>query len=156
ASHDTRAAVDQLLGGRRDYNVLLVIVDTLRADTLPPARGDGQPFATAADTPFLNDWLAQSFRFKVAYSQASRTRRSLPPTFRSTEANEDTEHVGVPLGSQISELGFVPAAVVPQYFLLPESESAQHLLIGFDRVTFYEKDHQEVVVDRARDMFDGL
>ncbi len=153
---DTSAAVDKLLGGRRDYNVLLVIVDTLRADTLPPRRGAGQPFATDADTPFMNEWLAKSYRFEHAYSQASRTRRSLPPTFRGLEANEDTERSGIALGTQASALGLVPAAVVPQYFLLPESESAQHLLIGFDRATFYEKDHQEVLVDRAHDMFEGL
>ena len=153
---DTTAAVDKLLGGRRDYNVLLVIVDTLRADTLPPHRGAGQPFATDADTPFLNEWLAGSFRFEHAYSQASRTRRSLPPTFRGLEANEDTERMGVALGTQASALGLVPAAVVPQYFLLPESESAQHLLIGFDRAAFYEKDHQEVMASRVHDMFEGL
>src|SRR5690606_30888844 len=86
---DAKEAVDRLLGGRRDYNVLLVIVDTLRADALLPARGEGQPFAQDGDTPFLDAWLSKSFRFRRAYSQASRTRRSLPPTFRSLEASED-------------------------------------------------------------------
>lgn len=153
---DARAAVDRLLGGRRDLNVLLIVVDTLRADTLPPWRGAGRRFATEGDTPFLDAWLGQAFRFRRAYTQASRTRRSLPPTFRSLEANEDAERVGIPLGAQATELGLLPVAVVPQYFLLPESEQAQHLLLGFDRVTFYEKNRQELVVERAREAFEGL
>lgn len=151
-----RAAVDRLLGGRRDYNVVLVVVDTLRADALPPARGRGNFYAHPGDTPFLDRWLDGAFVFRRSYAQASRTRRSMPPTFRSLEACDDVDRLGSPLGAQAAALGFIPVAVVPQYFLMPESESAQQLLIGFERVDFYEKDKQQELVPKVRDLLDGV
>jgi hypothetical protein len=149
---DSSAATDRLLGGRRDYNVLLLVMDALRADAVPPGRGNGRRFADAADTPFLDDWLARSFRFRTAYSQASCTHPSLSPTFRSLEVSDDVEHVGIPLGVQAADLKMVPVAVVPPYI---ESD-ASDLLVGFQRVSVYQKDRQHSVVDRVHDLFEGL
>jgi len=151
-----QAEVGKLLGDRRKWNVVLVLVDTLRADTLPPARkAKGAAYVKKGDTPFLDGWLSKSYRFKVAYSQASRTKRSIPPTFRSIEAHEDVENMGVPLGEQARQLGLTSLAVVPEYFLQPAAERSQRLVLSFDRLAFYGHDSQEDLVTSAKGLIDG-
>ena len=148
-------AVSKFLNGKRDWNILFVIVDTLRADTLPPARKPGQAHAQPGDTPYLDSFISNSYRFRATYSQASRTKRSLPPTFRSVEAHEDPEHVGVALGEQIAQLGLNPIAIIPQYFFQPHAEEAQGLLIGFEKATVYEKDKANDLMPLVKDTLEG-
>lgn len=146
--HVDPVATGRLLGGRRDLSVLLVLVDTLRADAVIPGRGEGKPFSRTGDTPFLDDWLARSYRFRHVVSQASCTRPSLRPTFRSLDVPDDLGRVGIALGTQARAVGLAPFAVVPPYI---ESDAAD-LLEGFEQVAVYTKDRQEVAVDRARDL----
>lgn len=156
SSPEGAEAAKKLLAGKHDWNVLFVIVDTLRADTLPPARRPGQAHAEEGDTPYLDSFIARSYRFRAAYSQASRTRRSVPPTFRSIEAHEDTERIGVALGEQISRVGMEPIAIVPQFFFQPHAENAQALLVGFDHAAVYEKDKaEEQLMPIVRDTLDS-
>mgnify|MGYP000987320661 CR=1 FL=1 len=151
-----QAEVGKLLGERRKWNVILLLVDTLRADTLPPARkAKPAAFVKKGDTPFLDEWLSTSYRFKVAYSQASRTKRSIPPTFRSIDAHEDVDNLGVSLGEQARQLGLTSLAVAPEYFLMPAAERSQRLVLGFDRVAFYGHDAQEDLVTSAQSLIEG-
>lgn len=141
---------------RADTNVILVIVDTLRGDALPPMRTGKQAFAREGDTPFLDRWLAGSYRFRRVYAQATRTQFSMPPLFQSAEPFEDTDRAGLPLPTLLARLGRVPVAVVPQYFLMPFEASSRRLLDGFARVGFYEKDRQSEMLSEVRTTLGGV
>ena len=142
--------------GSRPQSVLIVLVDTLRGDALPPVRDGDEPFGKAVATPYLDSWLQQAFRFQNAYSQASKTKASIPPMFRSLEPFEDVTNTGQALSDLARELGLRPVAVVPQYFLLPAQVHSQELLQGFESVDFYEKNQQEKLVPEARHLFEEL
>jgi hypothetical protein len=132
-----------------DWNVVLIVADALRADALPPVRGRGQAHAGVQDTPFLDRWLAGTYRFRFAYSQGTRTERSMPPLFRSLESNENPEKIGQPLSAYMKELGRTPVAVVNNLFAEPRRERLSALLEGFEPVSVYEKDAMHNVVPEA-------
>ncbi len=124
--------------GKKPKNVVLIVVDTLRGDALYP--GDGQETAyymQPGDTPFLDEWLSSAYRFTNAYSQASRTNRSMPPTFYSREAFEDSVQLGVPLAQRARQVGLTPVAVIPSWFTTPNADDAGSLLEGFEWVDAY-------------------
>ena len=160
-AHESRAAAPRGRAAPRPLgkpvrSVLFVVVDTLRADTLPPVRNGDEPFSKAYETPVLNRWFKKSYRFSNAYSQASQTKRSLPPTFRSLEPFENPERYGMALGHFARSLGLEPVAVVPQYFLMPAQPHSQALLEGFAQVEVFEKNRQETMLPQARRLLQGL
>ncbi|GEM_PF-5817680 len=130
------------------WNVLLIVVDTLRADTLPPVREPGQGPAEAGDTPFLDNWISNAHRFRYNYSQASRTNRSMPAMFRSIHANEHPKFHGQPLAETMSMLGRTPVAMVPN-ILFEERESRSRMLLrGFEHVATYDKPEMHTQLSR--------
>lgn len=137
---------------RKDWNVLWITVDTLRADALYPVRKKDTAFARSTDTPFLNSWLRSATAFRRAYSQSSATHRSMPPMFRSLEAHEDVLEIGEPLGAAMSESGRTSAAVVNNFFLEPRFETSQSLLWGFDIVSVHEKADQHLAVGQLQEV----
>ncbi|MDH5675408.1 MAG: sulfatase-like hydrolase/transferase [Myxococcales bacterium] len=144
------------LAGGADYNVVLVVVDTLRSDALPPSRSGKRDFARNGDTPFLDRWIGENFHFSRAYAQSSRTKRSMPPMFTSAEPSADTSRAGLPLPRLMASLGKMPVAVVPQYFLMPFEREAQRLLEGFALTEVYEKDNQDAMGGRVEHLLRSL
>lgn len=143
-SDPKRAAVAALPPGKPfvakpAVNVMFVLVDTLRADTLPPARQPGQAHAQDGDTPFLDRWIASSYRFTRNYAQASMTKQSVPAMFRSIEHFESPAVTGQALSTTVSELGKRSLAVVNNFFVEPRFRETSALLDGFDEVVVYEK-----------------
>jgi hypothetical protein len=134
---------------RRVRNIVLVMVDALRADALDPVRSDpgSGDFVKREDTPFLNDFLQGCHRFRRAYSQSSATHRSIPPTFRSVQAWEDTARHGTPLGTAMQFEGMETFAVVNNYFFEQRFDASEHLLDGFERVFAYPSDDQVQMLD---------
>ena len=145
-----------LIEGLNDYNVILVVVDTLRADALPPARKKDSRLARRSDTPFFNRWMKDAYTFEHAYAQAPITHRSMPPMFRSLQACEDPHGTGVPLATAMALAGLIPFAVVNNFFLEPRYEPAQRLLDGFEHVEIYDKNRQEEIVELTRKMVQRL
>ncbi|MCB9525477.1 MAG: sulfatase [Myxococcales bacterium] len=145
ATADAQPAAVEAAGERpvQDWNVLVVVVDTLRADALPPNRGAGQPFAKPGDTPRLDAWLKTAHVFPRAYAPASRTQFSMPAFARSTHPFEDPKRLGRPLARVMRSHGRIPLAVVPQYFLLSMDERVSDLLDGYDDVGVYELPRQQ-------------
>ncbi|MDD5308839.1 MAG: sulfatase-like hydrolase/transferase [Deltaproteobacteria bacterium] len=143
-----------------DWNVVLLIVDALRADAVPPARADGQAWATATDTPFLDRWLQKAYRFRYAYSQAACTKKSIPPLLRSLESNEDAAHTGVPLGRYVKSLGRVPIASVTSFIVEPRKQvghtygSVEGALDGFEDVAVYHESAMDEMVPRTLSLLD--
>jgi hypothetical protein len=132
-----------------DWNVVLIVSDAMRADALPPVRRGGQTHARKGDTPFLDRWLDGSYRFRFAYAQGPRTERSMPPFFRSLEANENPMKIGQPLAATMRDLGRTPVAVVNNLFVEPRRRRFNALLEGFEPISVYEKDAMHSAVPRA-------
>lgn len=148
-AREVARAAAQVTGGPRPRDVIWIVVDTLRADVLPPLRREGEVVPASARTPFLDQWLGASYQFRRAYSQGSMTRVSMPTLFRSLAPHESDRQAGRPLGERFESLGYRTVAVVPQYFLLPIRDSAQAELDGFGEVAFVPKDEQDTLVDLA-------
>lgn len=129
--------------GRKPKNVILIVIDAFRADALPPVRSEKTFYQRPGDTPFFDEWLTSAYRFSNAYSQASRTNRSVPATLYSRETYEDVVQVGVPLALRARQVGLKPLAVVPDWYMLPNSKDAAKLLEGFERVETYRRDHTQ-------------
>jgi hypothetical protein len=138
-SEQTPAAVDFEGRGRR--SIVLVVVDTLRADALPPARPDGgMPFAQPGDTPRLDAWMGEAWRFRYAYSTSTKTHRAMPTMFRSIRAGDDPLNTGVTLGLRMEALGLRPGAVVNTFFIAEKFPQVAALMDGFgEDVSVYEK-----------------
>jgi arylsulfatase A-like enzyme len=134
---------------RPDWNLMLVMVDTLRADALPPSRGDGKPFAQPEDTPNLNAWMQTAFVFERAYSQASRTRYSMPALLRSLHPLEDFKAVGETVGRVMHARGRSAIAILPQYFMVRLDRQVEGITDDFDALAFYEKNDQDALVPEA-------
>ncbi|MCP4600082.1 MAG: sulfatase-like hydrolase/transferase [Proteobacteria bacterium] len=145
-----------LIDSGDDWNVILMVIDALRADALPPARGRGQEHATEADTPFLNQWIAKSFRFQYAYSHSSTTQKSMPPMFRSRRTFEYGEKIGLSLPTYMSRLGRTPIAVVNNIFIEPRDKITKSLLNGFEHVDIYEKNRMHEQVDKTLDLVNAV
>lgn len=141
--------------GRGDWNVVLVIVDTMRADTLPPARPSaGLPFARPGDTPRLDAWLEHAYRFERAYAPATETKRAMPAMLRSIEASEDPL-LGVPIGERMTALELVPLAVTNQYFRRAIYERVGVLLRDFARVETYDDARTGAAVPTALELVES-
>lgn len=133
-------------------NALLLFVDTLRADALPPARGDTNDYATDRDTPFLNEFLKGCFTFERAYAQSSATHRSMPATFRSLATWEPASRSGQALGNVFASHGLHTTAVVNNYFFEPRYRDASDLVDGFNEVKVFDSHRQsgaKSMVDRT-------
>jgi Sulfatase/HEAT repeats len=140
-----------------DYNIVLVVVDTLRADALLPSRPEqGTEFAHPGDTPFLDEWLAGTVRFSNSHAAATMTHKSMPNLFRSIEVADDPILTGVPLGRRMEELGRVPEAVVIDYFYAAKYPSAGALLDGFDDVAVFDKRISDTAVPKALETLERL
>lgn len=145
-----------LIAGREGYNVLFVVVDALRADTLPPVRPpDGTPFAGASDTPFLDAWIAGAYRFAWAYGASTQTHRAMPTLFKSVEIY-DAPAAGTPLAVRMERLGLTPVATINEYFLIERHDAVATLTEGFEAIDVYEKVDPSVVVPRAIEMIDSV
>ena len=140
------------LAAKPAVNVVFVLVDTLRADTLPPTRQPGQMHAQDGDTPFLDQWIAGSYRFTRNYAQASMTKQSVPAMFRSIETVENPTVTGQALSTTVSELGKRSLAVVNNFFVEPRFRETSALLDGFDEVVVYEKREMDREVELALEM----
>lgn len=125
-------------------SVLLVTIDALRADALPPVRTGDREHARTGDTPNIDAFVASGVAFRHAYAPASFTMRSLPATFASRPALEDPEALDPALPRAMAASGRVPLAVVDRYFI--EEPEGRALLEGFARVE----------VHAGADMKDGV
>ncbi len=135
-------------------NVVVFYIDTLRFDAIPPNRpANGTRFATAEDTPFLNDFLDTCHTFERAYSPSSATHKSIPSTFRSRNSWKID---GYPLGLVLDERGITPAASVLNYFDYTEHTAATELLDGFENVHVYDSTLQSDVLPSATKLFSEL
>ena len=123
----------------REMNVVLVVVDTMRADTLPPARDAADPpWAQPNDTPFIDEWLAGTYQFTRAYAAATNTGRSTPTLMRSIQSFDDP-YDGVPIGVRMQAQGYATVAVVLDFFISGKQKPAAALLEGFDDVQIFER-----------------
>ena len=132
----------------RDMNVVLVVVDTMRADTLAPMRKRGQAWAKSGDTPFLDEWLAHSYLFTRAYAAATNTGRSTPTLMRSIQSFDDP-YDGVALGPRMQALGYTACATVLDFFFAGKQKQAEALLEGFEDVVVFERGQTGVAVPEA-------
>ncbi len=135
-----------LIDGRK-FNVLFVVVDAMRADSIPPARpAEGTPFSQPGDMPVMDAWIEGTYRFSHVYSISTKTFRAMPGLFRSVEVNDDLVTMGVPMARRMENLGWLPTAVAVDYFFSPKWKSVATLVEGFDDMTFYEKSHNEQAI----------
>ncbi|MCA9638690.1 MAG: sulfatase, partial [Myxococcales bacterium] len=139
-----------------DWNVILITVDTLRADTLPPVRDGDEDFAQEGDTPFLDGWIAGSYRFRRAYANATMTHRSMPALFRSLETFEDPLRFGIPISTYMASHGRMPVAIANNYFIEPRFAAARALLDGFERISIYEKQEMRDQVALTRELIESV
>jgi len=134
-----------LLSLPEDANVLLVTVDALRADALPPVRDERRGPMHRGDTPFLERWLAGCFRFTNVYAQASYTMPSLPAMFASVESYEKASSGSASLAALATRLDRTPVAVVNRYFV--EEPDGRELLRRFEQVHVIENHEMDTAVD---------
>jgi hypothetical protein len=143
-----------LLSVPEDVNVILVTVDALRADTLPPVRDGRASPMRRGDTPFLERWIAGSFRFSHVYAQASYTMPSLPAMFSSLESFESVSNRGTSLATYVSRLDRAPVAVINRYFV--EEADGRELLQGFEQVRIIENHEMSTAVDTLVELVDDV
>jgi glucan phosphoethanolaminetransferase (alkaline phosphatase superfamily) len=138
-------------------NVVLIVVDTLRADTLPPTRDERKkPRFSKADAPFLASLVEQSYRFQRAYAAGTMTRISMPSLFRSRHSFEESTSGGEPLAVRMSELGLYPFAVVGQHFIEPTDERMAGLLEGFAEIEVYPESRQDLENPMIRQLLERV
>ncbi len=140
----------------RAKHVVLLFVDTLRADAVSPAREapGARKLVLKTDTPFLTKFMAEECSvFRRAYAQAPATHRSIPATFRSVEVWEDPLNSGTPLGTYLTQNGVSTFAVVNDYFVLPYYPASTALLEGFEDIGVYFPLAQDRVLDLAKTGF---
>ncbi len=137
--------------GKPIKNVILLVVDTMRGDVLPPVRTKESRFFKSSDTPFLNQRLKSAQRFTNAYSQASRTNRSMPATLHSIESFEEKSAAEPSLGARFAALGLVPRAVVPEWFFMPNAGRAGQLLEQFEDVRAFKRSEHHKFTAFAKD-----
>jgi arylsulfatase A-like enzyme len=143
APYVPRAAAAPVLSLPADWNVVLVVVDSLRADAVPPTL-DERPekrFARS-DAPFLSELAQRSFRFHRVYAGATYTYLAMPAMFRSELAFTKGRR-GAPLGVLAAEQGRTPIAVVNDFFAQPLDDEMAELLGGFVDVRTYNERAQD-------------
>lgn len=141
---------------RRAKHVILLLVDTLRADALSPAREEpgARKLIKTTDTPFLNKFMAEECSvFRRVYAQAPATHRSIPSTFRSIESWEDSLNSGSALGTYLTQNDISTFAVVNDYFVLPYYRESTALLEGFGDLGVYFPLSQDRVLTLAKEGF---
>lgn len=138
------ADADASVPSKRHRNVLVITIDALRADALPPVRTGDREHAREGDTPRLDAFVASAVAFRHAYAPASFTMRSLPATFASRPATEEPASLEPALPRAMASAGRVPLAVVDRYFI--EEPEGRALLEEFDLVQ----------VHAGADMKDGV
>ena len=126
------------------YNVMMIVIDTLRHDALPPGFRPGG-VGRESDTPFLSRWLSSAYRFTNAYAQATRTKVSMPSTFHSLEVYERSSKGARSLPEEIKALGYSTLAVIPEYFMWPIKNGAHHLIAPFEHIFAYNKRRQNTL-----------
>lgn len=135
-------------------NAVLIVVDTLRHDAVPPGRPEGgNRLSSETDTPFLNAWIPKTFHFKNAYALSTITHRVMSPLFRSAPAYEDVGAPSMSLGSTLSRAGKKTLAVTIDYFLGPRSHKVRDVVEGFEDVFFYSKKTQHTILPEIDRMF---
>jgi hypothetical protein len=140
-----------------DASVLLVIVDALRFDAVPPGRPPGGTrFAAADATPFLDSWLSGTHVFERAYSPGSITHVSMPAIFRSAEVHEGVRAPSLPLGQRARDLGKATFAVVEDYFLDSNKRGVKNLIVGFEEVAAYTEDREDRLVPELKRILTSL
>jgi hypothetical protein len=128
------------------------LVDTLRADAIPPVRTpEGRDFARPGDTPFMDGWLESSYRFTNAYTAAVQTHTSMPSMMRSVEVFENSQRIGAPLARRAESLGYRTGAVVTDYVAL-EAKTTPPLLDGIEEVVVFGRPDSAVTVPSAKAM----
>lgn len=146
-----------LIAGGERWNVMVVVVDTLRADALPPWRpAEGTPFAQPGDTPALDAWLEGTQRFTRAHASATMTHKSMPSMLRSIEVGEDPVATGLPIARRMESLGRTPVAVINEYFYGSKHKSVYPLLEGFEDLRVYEKRDGDQTVPFALELLDQV
>ena len=150
ADEPAPARVD--LGLPPDVNVLVITIDALRADAVPPLRTGDRAFAHDGDTPNIDALLAESTVFTRAYAPASFTMRSLPATFASRPAVEPHEAAAGALATAMRERGRTPLAVATRYFI--EEPEGRSILEGFDAVEVHPRTRQDQGVPQLLELVD--
>ncbi len=140
------------LGLPPNVNVLVVTVDALRADAVPPLRTGNREFARDGDTPHIDALLGESTVFTRAYAPASFTMRSLPATFASRPAAEPHEAAAGALAAAMRERGRVPLAVATRYFI--EEPEGRSILEGFDAVEVHSRTRQDQGITQLLQLVD--
>jgi hypothetical protein len=155
-SRPLRMATRSTDAAPKAHNVIWIVVDTLRADSLPPVRTKGLTHARDGDTPHLDRWLEQSVRFRHAYAPAATTIQSMPAIFRSQESYAEATGSGIPLALQMKRLGLRPVAVVSDLLAHPREYVYLTLLEGFDRHELVATDHIGKQVAQTRRLLEEV
>lgn len=142
--------------GPKARNVIWIVVDTLRADSLPPVRAKGLTHAQEGDTPNLDRWLDRSVRFRHAYAPAATTIQSMPAIFRSQESHADATGSGVPLARQMKRLGLRPVAAVSDLLAHPREYVYLTLLDDFDRYELVATDNPSEPRAQTRKLLEAV
>jgi len=134
-------------------NILLYVVDTLRADHLG-LYGYERPVS-----PALDDFASQATIFDSAVAQSSWTQPSVASMMTSrypSEVGADYKFSVLPddvetLAEHLSDAGYRTRAVVTN----PHTDPSLGLMQGFERVEIEAAAPADWVVDRAIEMLDG-
>jgi arylsulfatase A-like enzyme len=123
----------------KSRRVLLILVDTLRADVIDLATRTDET-AVRAGTPFLRSLRRRSLTFSAAYAPAPFTHLSLPATFHSSEKFRlDLDEVRN-LAGHLRVRGVATEAVVWDWMLIATDELAPYRAMtmrGFSDVASY-------------------
>jgi hypothetical protein len=144
------------LGVPPDACVVLVTVDALRADALPPVRDADEHPAAPGDTPWLDTLVAESTAFTHAYAQASTTIASMPVMFRSVRTFESPDRIGRPFARVMADLDRRPLAVVNDWFLEQDAPRIGAMLDGFQRVEVYTPSEMDRAIPSALELVDEV
>jgi arylsulfatase A-like enzyme len=128
-------------------SVLLVTVDALRADALPPVRDGTRAHAQPGDTPVLDAFVAESFAFTHAVAPATFTFGALPAMFASTTAHEGAVAGTAWLPEAMRDSGRTTFAVVDRFF--EGSAERRAILVGFDHVDTHATADMHTAVDQT-------
>lgn len=120
-----------------DWNIITIVVDAMRADTLLPNRTGKRAHAKSGDTPFMDKWVSGTFQFPFAYSPSNKTERSMPTIFSGLYPTTLRQKPGVMVSKRMSAAGHTPIAVVNQLFASKKRRGLNALLSGFKNTVFY-------------------
>jgi hypothetical protein len=139
-----------------DVSIVLVTVDALRADALPPVRDADSHPAAPGDTPWLDAFVQQSTAFTHVYAQATITAASMPVMFRSVRTFESPDRIGRPLARVMADHDRRPLAVVNDWFVEENVPRIRAMLDGFARVEIYAPESMDRAIPLAIDLVDEV